>query len=476
MYVIVILLILGFVMLLGAEPLWRVHRGFSDRPEDSYPSYKVVPWIRRIGVLIIVVTAVWYVLGFTSCVPPAASGRSYPEIVYPDEYVEGQDFNYTAFSTRPNTLAVTDKGIYFKTEKFVYYANFDSLKAHPLCYRLTCLHRTGGWEEYADCNAFSGPEVGQDFLGVFRDHVYYTIYYDSKFSYKGESSIPALVRTRLDGSDRETVIPDVNQIIGNQIRIHRGVLYYPEVVADPDGTYRYALMAMDLTSDRFESEHLLDGAVTAGTFTEILPYGNYIYYNEILAGEQEDGSKLRKIRYLRYHILNRTVEAVTDYSDLQLKSIIDGRLILFDGSDYYELDPETKEIRISELGIQKYAEAHPEWSCDAHCIRNDIAFLTSMDDCTDNGTDYGTWNRRIINDNGAETECAEQQNYIWEKASDQIITIKGEEYYVWYNANVTDYSVGLYKVKDLLAGKLKPRYMFGPTDENGLGGNGFHWP
>lgn len=475
MYIIIIMLILGFVMLLGAETLWRMHRVFSDRPEDSHPSYMIVPWIRRIGIIIIIVTAVWYVLGFTSCVPPAASGRSYPELVYPDEYVEGQDFNYMAFSTRPNTLAVTDNGIYFKTVKFVYYANFESMKAHPLCYRLTCLHRTGGWEEYADCNAFSGPEVGQDFLGVFRDHVYYTIYFDSKFSYKNESSIPALVRTRLDGSDRETVIPDVNQIIGNQIRIHRGVLYYPEVVLDPDGTYRYALMAMDLTKDRFESEHLLDGAAAAGTFSEILPYGNYIYYNEMHAEEQEDGTKLRKRRYLRYHIPDGSIEVLTDYSDLQLKGIIDGQLILFDGSDYYEMDPATKEIRISELGIQKYAESHPEWSCDAHCIRNDIAFLSSVDDCNDAGG-FNTWYRRVIDGNGEETENVVQPNYIWPYASDQIITIKGEDYYVWYNSNVTDFSVGLYKVKDLLAGKLKPRYMFGPTDINGLGGSGFHWP
>ena len=139
-------------------------------------------------------------------------------------------------------------------------------------------------------------------------------------------------------------------------------------------------------------------------------------------------------------------------------------------------NPETKEIRISELGIQKYAESHPEWSCDAHCIRNDIAFLVSYDDMNDDGRDLITWNRRVIDGNGEEVESVEQRNYLWPYASDQIITIKGEDYYVWYNANVTDFSVGLYKVKDLLAGKLKPRYMFGPTDISGLGGRGFHWP
>ena len=47
---------------------------------------------------------------------------------------------------------------------------------------------------------------------------------------------------------------------------------------------------------------------------------------------------------------------------------------------------------------------------------------------------------------------------------------------VWYNADYQDYSVGVYKVKDLLAGKLEPRYMFDPTDVNAEGGRGFHWP
>lgn len=50
----------------------------------------------------------------------------------------------------------------------------------------------------------------------------------------------------------------------------------------------------------------------------------------------------------------------------------------------------------------------------------------------------------------------------------QIINLNGEEYYLWYNADVHNFSVGLYKIDDLLAGKLDPQILLGPVDENDL--------
>ena len=456
-FFVIFLIIAGIIMFLKADLLWLIQRRFSDREDGRFPSFRVVPWIKRAGLIVAVISTLWYILGFTSCIPPAAA-KAYPEIIYPDDYVEGQDFNYTAFSVNPNTFAVSDKGIYFKSDIFVYFASYNSLKAHALCYKPLCLHQHGGQDRIPNCNSYAEVSNNMEFLGVFRDHVYFTV------NNLANTFYCTLVRTNLNGSEREILLPNVNSVIVSQMRIHRGVLYYPEKTAGPDRNERYTLMAMDLTKDTPEPEALFEGNACLGTFSEVLPYGNYIYYNETFPLETEDGMQ-RKNRYSRYHIPDKTNETLTEISDYDLRGIIGGRPILFDGSDYFELNPETKELRISELGIQKYAEQHPEWSCAAHSIRDDIAFLTSPDDFItyDN---FFSWNRRIISSNGEETAIKLQSNGVLNFCSDQIVTIKDEEYYVWYNANITDFSVGLFKVKDLLAGELKPRYLYGPIDLN----------
>lgn len=349
-----------------------------------------------------------FIMIFSSCRPSSAD--SYPEIIYSDEYVEGQDFNPTAFSESPNTAAVTEDGIYFKAGSFVYFADINTRKARPLCYKITCAHTWASPDKVIECNAFSDLWAYWDkaFLGVFRDHVYFT-------SLDCTTGLIALVRTNLDGSARETVISDVHKINVKGMRIHRGVLYYEEGMTDLDGTVRYTFRGIDLTKEKLEPEILFDGSTVVGSFSEILPFGNYIYYNEkFVVGES--GSKRQKNRYSRYHILNRTNEILTDLVDYKMYGILDNQLILFDGSDYYELDPETKEIRISELGIQKYADAHPEWRCCAHSIRKDIAFFYCEDGLFDESS--VVWNRIIINEEGKEVIREPQPNVIMPETSD----------------------------------------------------------
>ena len=403
---------------------------------------------RSLALLVIVIIAT-----ISSCRRPSV-GAGYPEIIYPDEYVEGQDFNYTAFGTSPNTLAVSDEGIYFKSGTFLYFADFRTLKARPLCYKLTCRHLNEIPEMVPECDAFSYIWWEKDFLGIFRDHIYFTVK-DCK------TGLDALVRTNLDGSARETIIPDVHHIMANHIRIHRGVLYYPEETIDLDGNVRYTFMAMDLTRDKLEPEYLFDGSTVAGSLSEILPYGNYIYYNEkIVVGES--GNKRQKNRYSRYNILNKTNEVLMELTDCELRGIVDHKLIFYDGSVFYELDPETKETGVSKLGIQKYAESHPDWVCHAWNISRDITFISVDDGIYDETSAH--WNRILIDSNGEEIVRKAQRNSKLHTVSDQIIKMNGEDYYIWYNADIPNYSVGLYKIEDLLAGELKPKYMLGPID------------
>lgn len=405
----------------------------------------------------ILVLLVICIVTLLSCRRPSAPD-GYSEIIYPDEYVEGQDFNYTAYGISPNTLAVSDEGIYFKSGTFLWYADFRTLKAKPLCYKLTCRHLYEMPEKVPECNAFSYVWWEKDFLGIFRDHIYFTVR-------DCTTGLDALVKTNLDGSERETVIPDVHHIMANHMRIHRGVLYYPEQMIDLDGNVRYTYMAIDLTKTRMEPELLFDGSTVPGSFTEILPYGNYIYYNEkIVVGEP--GSKRQKARYSRYNILNKTNEVLMELTECELCGIVDHKLIFYDGSVFYELDPETKEIRTSELGIQKYAESHPGWVCSVWNISKEITFISVEDGIYDETSAH--WNRIIVDNDGEEIVRKYQPNSKLHTVTDQIIRMNGEEYYLWYNADIHNYSVSLCKMEDLLAGELKPKYMLGPIDLNEL--------
>ena len=398
------------------------------------------------------------ILLLSSCRRPT-SADTYPEIVFPDRYVEGQDFNPMAFGERPNTAAVTEDGIYFKVGSFLFFADIKTLKARPLCYKLTCTHINERPEKIIECNAFSDPFYREkDFLGVFRDHVYFT-------ALDCTTGLTALVRTNLDGSGRETVIQDVRKITASSMRIHRGVLYYHVSMTDLDGNVRYLFCGIDLTKDKSDPEILFEGSTVAGSFTEVLPYGNYIYYNEkFVIGEK--GNKRQKNRISRYHIINRTCEVLTDISEYNLYGVVDQSLILFDGSNYYEMDQETNEIRISELCIQKYAEGHPDWECYAHSITRDIAFLYCEDHVPDETSII--WNRIIVNSQGEEVIREFQPNVIMPEVSDQIITINGDRYYLWYSASIRPYTVSLYKVEDLLEGKLDPIEMLKVLDKNEL--------
>ena len=220
---------------------------------------------------------------------------------------------------------------------------------------------------------------------------------------------------------------------------------------------------MDITRDEPEKEVLFDGSNVAGSFSEVLPYGNYIYYNEKFFIERDDGTKWAKNRFSRYHILEKTTETLTELVDFDLHGVVDRRLIFYDGSDYYEMNIETKEIKVTDLGIQKYQESHPDWICHAHSITEKISFFSCFDE--DNVV---VWNRIYVNENGEETCRTEEPNCILPMCTCQIIRFNQEDYYLRFAADVHHYTVGLYKVDDLLQGVINPKVILKETDLNDL--------
>ena len=115
--------------------------------------------MKRIRLLILIVAVLTCFL--SGCRPHTSS--KYPEIIYPDEYVEGQDFNPTAFSwaDTPNMAAVTDDGIYFISGIFLFFADKITLTARPLCFKIGCMHMLASHERVGKCNAFCDTPIGK---------------------------------------------------------------------------------------------------------------------------------------------------------------------------------------------------------------------------------------------------------------------------------------------------------------------------
>ena len=399
------------------------------------------------------------VIPLSSCRPSKAG--VYPEIIFPDEYVEGQDFIPSAYSycNTPNVAAVTEDGIYFKAGLFLYFADKTTLKAHPLCYKLTCAHSLASEEEVGKCNAFCTTPIGKDFVGVFRDKVYYS-------GFDTETGRYEFYSADLDGSNRKVLFEDINSIVMNSMRIHRGVMYYPEEMIDLDGKVRYVFRGMDLTKKNPESEILFDGSTVSGSFSRVLPYGNYIYYNEAFLVDREDGRKMRKTRFSRYHILDRTNEVLTELTDLELYGIVNDKLVFYDGSDYYEMDPETKNLVLSEHGIEKFQQSHPYWECHADSFTERIAFFSCYD--YENEPEYGEviWKRIIVNGSGEEIGSIDEPNFNLTRNTCQVVSINGKEYYLHFWASIRPFAVELYSIEDLLNGELKSHRLLYTMDLN----------
>ena len=390
------------------------------------------------------------------CRPRTSS--KYPEIIYPDEYVEGQDFNPTAFSwaDTPNMAAVTDDGIYFKAGIFLFFADKTTLKARPLCFKIGCMHMLASHERVGKCNAFCDTPIGKEFVGVFRD----SLYFSGRDIKTGKYE---LYSASLDGSNRKVLLPDINPIIMKSMRIHRGVMYYPESVIDLDGNVSYTLFAIDLLGGKSKPEALFSGSNVTGSFSDVLPYGNYIYYNEKFLVEREDGTKATKDRYSRYCITDGTIETLTELTDLKLYGILDHQLIFYDGFHYYEMDPEEKTISLSERGIERFQNSHPEWTCNAGSMAEDISFFNC-------GVPKGDYVRKLIvvNEKGEELCRLDDPAYILPYNTNQTIMIDGKAYFLHFRASTRPYIVELFAIEDLLQGKTNSRVLLRVMDLNDL--------
>lgn len=375
-----------------------------------------------------------------------------------DTYTEGQDFNPTAFTWAgtPQNVAVTDQGIYFAVFGFLYYVDTRSessteWNARPLCFKLNCQHLREEADKVTDCNAFASTFGVESFVGFYKDHIYFT-------SINVNTGLYELMMADPDGSNRRTILEDIHNIVGGSMRIHRGRLYYGSSYLDQEGQSKNALMALDLEAGDFQPEALVECRNVAGSFSEILPYGQYIYYNIKDTEEKDDGRIKPLNRYYRYSISNNTGEAIDVPQEYRLLGAYQENLVFYDNKHYYEYDPNMRKAVISSLGTELFQEKHPDWLCLASPFGEDISFVY-CEDCTDNpDEEYGTilFKRFIVNAAGETVGSIPEPNSILPHMTSQIVRIRSEEYYLRFSANIEPFTVELYRIQDLLDGKTKP--------------------
>ena len=242
------------------------------------------------------------------------------------------------------------------------------------------------------------------------------------------------------------------------MRLHRGVLYYGVSFVDLDGNPKSALMGLPLTSGNPEPEILVESEHVSNSYSEVLPYGNYIYYNEKKIGEDEIGQKVIENQYFRYQILDKTVEKLEVPSEYRLFGVQDKILVFYDGKDYYEYDPKTGKTALSSLGAERFQEAHRNWRCYASGITDKIAFMQCEDITDEPDAEYGVIIfEKMVTDSGGNLVCSfEEPASLLPHMTSQIIHVQGKDYYLRFSAKSHPFSTELYDIDELLAGDLHP--------------------
>lgn len=137
------------------------------------------------------------------------SGCSGQTIVYPDEYVPGQDQQYWYDSDGDLPMMDTEDGYYFMNGQFLYFRDKNSGETAPVCNKPECLHHDG------TCNAYL-PDTRSLIYNSGKIYFLRDIY--------AESVTDTLFEMSVDGSKQKELISFPEYVY--QFAIHRGYVYY----------------------------------------------------------------------------------------------------------------------------------------------------------------------------------------------------------------------------------------------------------
>lgn len=394
----------------------------------------------RIGLLMLIL-----LMTLISC----GNSTKYKTSSYEDGFVEGEDCNPTVTSLlfTPSNIAVTSQGIYLIAGNFVYYADPGTMEAKPLCHRPNCLHnQEQDSAKVPECDAFIGSALDNTFIANYKDALILTCL--NKASLKLE-----LIRMDFDGSNKKTLISDLDKVIINTLRIHRGAVYYFQSEADLEGKTELSFNVVSFTGRKTKPVRLYSTFEKNTQGCTILPAGNHVFFSTETMTDTTTGETTNKI----FDLDIRTGEVRTLFQDGQYSicGFRNGKLIIGGGRDYYEYSPESGDLT-EETGIRAFSEEHPDWNCHPECITEELTVFSCVDfDSFKKGeTDSPFVSDQFVVDRSGKTLCR-LEGKGWATRGQIAAGINGRRYLIEMSG-IAPFSIDAYPVENLLAGN--PEY------------------
>lgn len=319
------------------------------------------------------------------------------------------------------------------------------MKLVSLCNKVNCNHyKETDPERVPECDSFIGS-VMRPFVGISGEKMYVTIE-------DTDTRIVQLVEMNLDGSERRICISDCSKIDIALMRIHRGILYYPYTSYDLDGKVVHNIEAMSLMTAEHQKRIIFSSAESEITFSQIMPYGNYVYFEYYKRNDTADNTNVFLDSIWRYCIIDGQITMASQDGGFQIYGACNDQVILRNLGKYYCIDNCNSEIEIKEYdsGISKFAEAHPVWNCHPDCISDSLVFFSCFDRSED--VDDFIHELFVVNQQG-EVVC-EIPDEAWGTNGAQVISYDTDKYIIKYAAlPASAETVIAYRFDDLYNGQ-----------------------
>ena len=308
------------------------------------------------------------------------SDTSYEELQSDTSYEELQsetdEYNVTQYTQLDtiygNYFAPTENGMYFLLKYYIFYLDYKTMKAEPICTKEGCRHYLEK-DDKARYDCISDVGSGK-FVGVFDGDLYAVKLRAAKRLHRLDGK--DFVKFDSSNNSWETVIKDIDLMGYDYGVMHRGVFYFTGTDIREGEDPEAVIYAFSVFSEQKNPEIIYrSGRDYIGT---LLPYGNHVYF------APTERMKFNKTYGLKdYDIRTGKVSSITDENDFVLVGACENRLILIktneDGiNQYYDCDLNTRKISESKNGYAVFAESHPDWRVTPSSFRENECFVSCI--------------------------------------------------------------------------------------------------
>ena len=404
----------------------------------------------------ILLLAVLLVFFGTACSPGKVVSSNYK-----DAYVENEDFNPTAnpLSGFRFSTVTTDEGIFFNAGAYLFYMDYTTRKAVPLCSKPECMHQEEtDARKILNCDAYIGAarQYGH-FIAMFKDKLYVTILDPSSGDYN-------LVEMNSDGSERSEIMKGFFSRGINYICMHRGVIYFDSEMYSADGDPIIRINAISLVSGRQKPAVIYEATEKGVILNGFMPYKNKLYMVFFTENHDERSQEFSLSIWIEaYDILTgETVRLPVE--DMNICGAFEDKLTLVGQKGFYEYDTLSQSGEFVESGLALFYREHEDWQCMVDLMDEDLSMVAALK--TDTKEHEAVEGLMVVDSKG--NLLGVIQDNAWGRSTGAIIRIHGEEYYMRYMGSSAPFSICLFKKEDLLNGNMEPETIFYADDLNDL--------